>query len=523
MLREAQEAEAMLFNSYVFICLFLPVTLAGFYILRRKGYEYAFGWLVAASLFFYAFWNPPYLILLLSSIGFNFVIGRWLYKNKNKTLLTFGIVVNLCSIGYFKYAGFFIDNIGGLTGSNFHLGTIILPLGISFFTFQQITYLVDAYKNKTKDYSLVHYALFVSFFPQLIAGPIVHHSDILPQFLKRKDLNLYRNLAIGITIFTLGLFKKLLIADEFALHATPVFDASLDGYQTSFIESWQGAFAYTFQLYFDFSAYSDMAIGLAAMFGIKLPLNFYSPYKATSIIDFWRRWHITLSVFLRDYLYIPLGGNRFGDFSKYKNLLITMFLGGLWHGAGWTFILWGTAHGMMLVINHLWRSIAVTQKYAKTFIYRFAALCLTFTCICFAWVFFRAETLGSGIIIAKGMLGLNGVSMPTHYQSVFAPLKAIGIVFNNDTTDLWTGGPFLIMLLTGGLITFFAPNVPQIMARWYKPPHDKATPVDDKAPPLLQVPVRWRPDYLWAVGVSVLFVCCMLSLNKVSEFLYFQF
>ncbi len=313
----------MLFNSYEFIFLFLPITLLGFHLIgKHEHYRIAIAWLVGASLFFYGWWNPAYLGLILFSILFNYSIGVLLgnspgNKLSKKTILTIGVSINLLVLGYYKYANFFVDTLNALNSTNIVLYEVILPLAISFFTFQQITYLVDSYRGQTKEYKFLHYCLFVTFFPQLIAGPIVHHKEMLPQFANNIVYKIRsKNLAIGITIFALGLFKKVVLADGVSVYSTPVFDAAESGVILTFFEAWAGALAYTFQLYFDFSGYSDMAIGIARMFGILLPLNFNSPYKSTSIIDFWRRWHITLSRFLRDYLYIPLGGNKKGKLRR---------------------------------------------------------------------------------------------------------------------------------------------------------------------------------------------------------------
>ena len=303
----------MLFNSYEFIFLFLPTVLLCFHLIGKQGYHrVAIAWLICVSLFFYGWWNPAYLLLILSSVLLNYSVGVLLIHNSGRNLLSknilgIGVSVNLAILGYFKYANFFVDNLNALSDTNLILNEVILPLAISFFTFQQIAYLVDAYRGKIIEYNFLHYCLFVTFFPQLIAGPIVHHKEMLPQFANDAIYKLRsKSLAIGMTIFALGLFKKVVIADGISIYATPVFDAAEAGIILTFFEAWSGALAYTFQLYFDFSGYSDMAIGIARMFGIRLPLNFNSPYKATSIIDFWRRWHITLSRFLRDYLYISL-------------------------------------------------------------------------------------------------------------------------------------------------------------------------------------------------------------------------
>jgi D-alanyl-lipoteichoic acid acyltransferase DltB (MBOAT superfamily) len=337
----------MLFNSYEYIFIFLPITFfIYFYLNSKKLTEASKGFLVFSSLFFYSWWNPIYLPIILLSMLFNYGIGEIFTKDdfvkiNKKSILIFAILSNLLLLGYFKYMDFFISNINYVTSENIGLYHLALPLGISFFTFQQISYLVDSYKEETKEYDFLNYALFVTFFPQLIAGPIVHHKEMMPQFSNRWNLvKNYKNIALGLFIFSIGLFKKVVIADTFAMWATTGFDTAST---LNFLEAWSTSLAYTFQLYFDFSGYTDMAIGSALLFNIKLPINFNSPYKAVNIQDFWRRWHITLSRFLRDYIYIPLGGNRLSRFKTYSNLMITFLLGGLWHGAGWTFIVWGGA------------------------------------------------------------------------------------------------------------------------------------------------------------------------------------
>ncbi|MFA7092700.1 MAG: MBOAT family O-acyltransferase, partial [Arcobacteraceae bacterium] len=349
----------MLFNSYEFIFAFLPLSFfIYFYLLNKRLIVGAKGFLVFASLFFYSWWNVAYLPLILISMLFNYIVGNSLNKkihgannqDKNhvqstqviktkvssKTLLIVGIIANLSLLGYFKYADFFIENVNVISGVNIQPLNLLLPLAISFFTFQQIAYLVDSYRGETKEYDFLNYALFVTFFPQLIAGPIVHHKEMMPQFASTYNLvKKYKNIALGLFIFSIGLFKKVVIADTFAVWATAGFDHA----QTlNLVEAWATSLSYTFQLYFDFSGYTDMAIGAALLFNIKLPINFNSPYKAQNIQDFWRRWHITLSRFLRDYVYIPLGGNKQSSFRTYSNLLATFVIGGLWHGAGWTFI-----------------------------------------------------------------------------------------------------------------------------------------------------------------------------------------
>ena len=350
----------MLFNSYEFIFLFLPVTFLVFMRLGARHRRWAAGWLAVASLGFYAWWNPAFLPLLLASIACNYLVGLRLARPviaawSRKTVLALSITANLGLLAYFKYANFLLDNLNLVIGTDYRLD-LVLPLGISFFTFTQIAFLVDAYQGKAKEYHPVDYCLFVTFFPHLIAGPVLHHQEMMPQFARAET---YRpnpeNIAVGIAIFSIGLVKKVLIADAMAAHATPVFEAAEQGATLSFFTAWEGALAYTFQLYFDFSGYSDMAIGLARLFGITLPANFDSPYRAVNIIDFWRRWHMTLSRFLRDYLYIRLGGNRKGPVRRYMNLFVTMLLGGLWHGAGWTYVVWGGLHGCYLIANHFCR------------------------------------------------------------------------------------------------------------------------------------------------------------------------
>lgn len=347
----------MLFNSYLFILIFLPATLLLFHGLRSAGrVRGALLALTVMSLLFYGWWNPVYLLLLVLLMLANFAIARRIPPQDGrrppfaKALLLIGIAGNLLVLGYFKYAHFFVDNLNILFGSDLHLARIILPLGISFFTFQKIAFLVDVHQGKVKRLNPLDFSLFVSFFPQLIAGPIVHHSEVMPQF-RRIGAAARDGAAPGLTLFALGLAKKVLLADTAALYATPTFDAAAAGRPLDLIMAWSGALAYTAQLY------SDMAIGAALLFGIRLPANFASPYQSASIIEFWRRWHITLSRFLRDYLYVPLGGSRTGKARRYLNLFSVMLLGGLWHGAGRTFIVWGGLHGLYLVMNHGWREM----------------------------------------------------------------------------------------------------------------------------------------------------------------------
>lgn len=410
----------MLFNSYGFIFLYLPIVLLGFFWLARTSRTFAAGWLALASVFFYGYWNPAYVGLLLGSIICNYAFGIWIAKagvryeeRRKKQVLVVAITANLALLAYYKYANFFVGNLNEVAGTSWTLGEIILPLGISFFTFTQIAFLVDTYQGKVKEYNFIHYTLFVTYFPHLIAGPVLHHKDMMPQFAHASTYRLdWDNIATGLMLFTLGLAKKTLWADSLAPYASGIFDGVQFGMATGTLptiyEAWAGALAYTLQIYFDFSGYTDMALGIALMFGIRLPINFNSPYKATSIIEFWRRWHITLSTFLRDYLYIPLGGSRNGKFRRYINLLATMLLGGLWHGAGWTFVLWGALHGVYLTLNHLWRE-TVSERFPNrvpAWLGNLAGGALTFVAVVAAWVVFRAENMAQALVMLKAMFGI---------------------------------------------------------------------------------------------------------------------
>ena len=398
----------MLFNSYEFIFLFLPITFfIYFYLLNKRLITGAKGFLVFASLFFYSWWNIAYLPLILCSMLFNYTIGTSLGKEREhkkitkKQLLSVGIISNLLLLGYFKYSDFFIDNFNLVFNTDIKLLHLALPLAISFFTFQQIAYLVDSYRGETREYDFLNYALFVTFFPQLIAGPIVHHKEMMPQFANKWNLaKNYKNIALGLFIFSIGLFKKVVIADTFAVYATAGFDTATS---LTFFEAWTTSLSYTLQLYFDFSGYTDMAIGGALLFNIKLPINFNSPYKATDIQDFWRRWHITLSRFLRDYIYIPLGGNRKGGFRTYNNLMITFLLGGLWHGAGWTFVFWGFLHGVALSIHRAWSNLGFKM-------WTWLAWLVTFNFVNITWIFFRAKEWDDAVKVLKAMFNTNATA-----------------------------------------------------------------------------------------------------------------
>jgi D-alanyl-lipoteichoic acid acyltransferase DltB (MBOAT superfamily) len=391
----------LLFNSYEYLLAFLPVTTVVYLALGQFDRGTASKvWLVFASLVFYSWWGLHYLPLIVTSILINYAIGTSLGRDyyssgMRRTLLFAGLAFNLGLLGYFKYANFFVDNLNNAAGINIHLAHIALPLAISFFTFQKIAYLVDSFRGETVGYNFLDYALFVTFFPQLIAGPIVHHKDVVPQFRDRSNAGPNpNNLAIGLSILGIGLFKKVMIADTFAPIAAHGFDAA--GPITC-LDAWLAGISYTFQLYFDFSGYTDMAIGAAFLFNIRLPINFNSPYQATDIQDFWRRWHITLSRFLRDYVYIPLGGNRGGEPSTYANLFATFLIGGLWHGASWMFVIWGALHGAAVVVHRAWSKTGRSMP-------RPLSWCLTFTFVSFTWIFFRATDMASAqrLIVALG-------------------------------------------------------------------------------------------------------------------------
>ncbi len=457
--------------------------------------------------------------LLLTSIVFNYSVGYGLArKNAGKHLLAFGVICNLALLAYFKYANFFISTFNGMTGTNYGFAEILLPLGISFFTFTQVAFLVDAARGEAKEFDFVHYVLFVTYFPHLIAGPVLHHKEMMPQFGKASTYRVNPEfLTVGFTLFAIGLFKKAVLADGVAPHASPIFAAAEAGEALALFQAWGGALAYTLQLYFDFSGYSDMAIGLSYMIGVKLPINFNSPYKSVNIAEFWRRWHMTLSRFLRDYLYIPLGGNRKGHVRKYLNLLITMLLGGLWHGAGWTFVVWGGLHGLFLVIHQAWLALRGWLGWMQPSpLGRMFAVTLTFISVVLAWVFFRATSFEGAIAILAGMTGSNGITLPDaialHAGGVAPFLRDFGVVFTPGggrefvSTYLWILGllPFI----------FFAPNSQEIM-RDFQP----AIAIVESKPSL----IIWRPSIRWMLIMTLVLSAGLLSVMKPSEFLYFQF
>jgi len=519
----------MLFNSYVFIFLYLPVVLLGFFWLSRASQAFAAGWLTLASLVFYGYWNLAYVGLLLSSIVCNYTFGLWITKaglqhneKRKKQLLSIAIIINLLLLAYYKYANFFIGNLNSVAGTQWDLGYIILPLGISFFTFTQITFLVDAYQGKVKEPNIVHYTLFVTYFPHLIAGPLFHHKQMMPQFLASNTYRVHwENIAVGLTIFILGLAKKVLVADPLGEFATPIFNAVGAGGHPMLFEAWIGALAYTLQLYFDFSGYTDMAIGLSLMFSIRLPMNFNSPYKSTSIIEFWRRWHMTLSRFLFDYLYIPLGGNRRGSFRRYLNVMITMLLGGLWHGAGWTFVVWGGLHGLYLMVNHAWRSLKQRMGWIGRGRWgNFGAGALTFLAVVVGWVFFRAENFSTAVDLLRGMVGLNGVTFAkglgnTNFAS---SMRNCGAEFLGamHLTNL-DAFKAIRILVPGLFVVFMLPNVQQIMAN-YESVLDAPKKSSEKHTGLV-----WQSSLFGTFVILMIGFLVIINLHKQSIFLYFQF
>lgn len=516
--------------------VFLPVTTAVFFFLsRRMGKNAAIAWLAAASLFFYAWWNPVYVFLLLASILCNYALSLAIrrFRGKRKLWLCIGVAFNLAILFYFKYANFFLQTLESFGADGaivpYASANIILPLGISFITFQKIAYLVDVYRSADAGFGFLRYCFFVTFFPQLIAGPIVRPSDIRPQLEAGSAFRfLESNFAAGLTIFVIGLWKKVVFADSVAAFASPIFQAADAGVQINFMESWMGALAYTLQLYFDFSGYADMAIGSARIFGVHLPVNFNSPYKSGSIIMFWRTWHITLSNYLRDYLYIPMGGSRKGGLRTYSNLFLTMLIGGLWHGAGWTFVFWGALHGAYLVVNHLWRALRFSAAGAGSRIVRGVYWLLTFFCVVASWVFFRAETFNGAWNMLRGMAGFRGIALPSSYilragESSAQWMSAHGFTFNLIETmvlrpDAFSSGAKWIAILL--LVVLFAPNTQEFMGSFLP----IINPDKHPAPPR-KFAWHWRPDAMNAGIIALMSVVslAMLALMQEKEFLYFQF
>ena len=481
----------MIFSSFEFIFLFLPLTFCLYFYLNKKRLTtLATGSLAFASLFFYSWWNIIYLPLILFSVIINYAFSLLITKSTlyKKTLLIFGLLFNVLLLGYFKYSDFFLQNINFVFDTNYSLLRLTLPLAVSFFTFQQIAFLVDSFKGYVVKHTFLNYIVFVTFFPQLIAGPIVHHKEMMPQFIKKRNKFInYKNIYLGVFIFSIGLFKKIVIADTFSIWASNGFDV-LE--QLSLIEAWITSLSYTFQLYFDFSGYTDMAIGAALLFNIKLPLNFNSPYKATNIRDFWQRWHITLSRFLRDYVYIPIGGNKKGSFKMYCNLLTTFLIGGLWHGAGWTFIFWGALHAVAIIFHRIWCITGVNLN-------KLLAWFVTFNFINISWIFFRAEQWEDAIKVLKGMFGFSGVVLPSIFQNISflqGNKIVIGEVFANFNSDT----EITLWLLIALFICLFFKNSNEIVS-------------------------FYRPDNKVVFFIVSILTISLINLDKNVDFIYFNF
>jgi len=502
---------------------FLPIVVCGFYVLGNYfNYRIAILWLVLASWVFYGWWNPRYLLLLLLSILVNYSIGGVFIKkgkiaNKadQKALLLIGVIFNLALLGYFKYANFFVDTVNVLAGANFHLATIILPLAISFFTFQQIAYLVDAKKGKVVESNFINYCLFVSFFPQLISGPIVHHREMMPQFNRNSQFQaVMENIAIGFVLFSIGLFKKVVIADGMAKISNPMFAQAHSIGIVDPVYAWSAILAYAFQIYFDFSGYTDMALGLGRMFGIKLPYNFNSPYKAANIFEFWNRWHMTLSRFMRHHVYIPLVRNRKLKLGHQLSLVISVLLGGLWHGANWTFIAWGGLHASYMLVNHGWHRLRrmLGHNPSERSVTGIAlGVIVTFVAGMFTRVFFRADSIDTAVIIIKAMLGLQdtggAMNLIEHYSlSGFTVMAYVALL----------------------ILVWFAPNSQQWLAK-YQPginpelivkdakylKHGNKTHFYDR--------LRFKLTPAWGVMIGIVFALALMNINHTVPFIYFQF
>jgi alginate O-acetyltransferase complex protein AlgI len=485
----------MLFNSYEFIFLFMPVTVLGFAALSGKYHTGALLWLTAASLFFYLCWEPRTGWVLVVSVAANFYVGWKISESKGSTAKRFlivGVAANLLLLGVFKYTGFAVDVVNSIFGPSIARPAIELPLGISFFTFTQIAYLVDAYRREARDHSPLRYTLFVTYFPHLVAGPIIHHKPVMAQLADPKIARLVSmNWVVGLTFFSIGLAKKLLLADPLGGIASPLFD-TVQQPNISMVSCWVATAAYTFQLYFDFSGYSDMAVGLSLLFGVKIPINFLSPYKASSIIEFWRTWHISLSTFLRDYLYISLGGNRRGVSRRYLNLFLTMLLGGLWHGAGWNYIAWGALHGLYLLVNHAWRNVVGISI-------GWLGNLLTFIAVMVGWVFFRSADFSTAIRMLKYMFS------PSQFK--YLPYWSWASDTALAATNPWIALP---LISVAAAIAFLVPNSFEITSTL------KAG-LENRGKITQQQAVGWVAAYGLIMGIAI------ILLGRPSPFLYFQF
>jgi alginate O-acetyltransferase complex protein AlgI len=504
----------MNFYDYSFIFLFVPLVVLGAWGVRYVGQAMQYVFLIAASLVFYATWDTAAPALLIGSVLANYALGAHLQRRPNRVLVSLAVAANLGLLGYFKYLGFFVENIAQVIDLP-AIARVALPLGISFFTFQQISYLVDSHRQQTGQHSFLSYVLFIVLFPHLIAGPIVLQSDVLRQLNQPVALRIDgKGIAVGLAMFIVGLGKKILIADTFADYVSPSFAKAAAG-PIDVLEGWQAALAYTFQIYFDFSGYSDMAVGLALCLGVRLPFNFNSPYKSLSIADFWRRWHMSLSRFLRHYLYFPLGGNRHGLASTSRNLLIVMVLGGVWHGANWTFVFWGALHGLFLLVNRFWNLLvprvmprgaspssvrAPSSVRPPSSVRTVLSWIITFTAVVFAWVLFRSPDLATAFRIWQGMLGFGSALRPEIAASAIQP-------------EFW------LMAALAIAACLVLPNSQQIILG------GGSMAADETVGPWWR-PFVWQPNRAWALALGLVLVAvliCNWQVGKAPEFIYFNF
>jgi alginate O-acetyltransferase complex protein AlgI len=545
----------MLFNSYEFIFAFLPITLVGFFLMGLFSRTASLQWIIFASLVFYALWRPINVLIIAPSIVINFGLARWLQRlglddKRTRTarlVLLLGIAFNIAFLGYFKYIDFGRSAINDIFGANLVLTHVVLPLGISFITFQKIAFLIDVHAGRVKSFTLQDYSLFVLFFPQLIAGPIVHYREMMPQFHSASCRFDKQNFAVGLTLLSFGLFKKVVLADQLATVVSPIYSHAASGGETSLLLAWAAAVGFTLQIYFDFSGYTDMALGIARFFGVRLPPNFNSPLKASSIIDFWLRWHMTLTRFLTAYIYNPLTlwvtrrrlSKGHPGLSGHKTtvgaffyllmfpLLLTMFISGLWHGAGYGFIIWGVLHGFYLTINHAWRLIrprlwSDKQSYER-FMRPLGGL-ITFISVAVAMILFRSPTLTAAIDLMKGLVAQNGVALPRAVYEHLGPLAGWlhGAGVASVAPELWSGEEFrrmVMWILVSLLIALVLPNTLQILARYEPALGVKPQTVEFGGRSIS----KWSASLPWAISVSVVAAMAILSLGGPSEFLYWQF
>ena len=515
----------MIFSSWQFIFVFLPAALAGFFLLPPRFRAARKVWLLLASFVFYGFWKLEYVPLMALSIGFNYAVSetlvRWRGRRGRDGLVVVGVAANLLLLGAYKYANFVAQIFGLITHRDLGHFQILLPLAISFFTFTQIAYVVDVYRDESRHHRFLDYALFVVLFPHLIAGPIVRHWEIIPQFADR-DLRPDRtDLGVGVALFLMGLFKKVLLADAVAGPANAIFGLAATGGTVTCFDAWFGTLAYALQIYFDFSGYSDMAIGLARLFSIRFPMNFFSPYQAGSITEFWSRWHITLTRFLREYVYFPLGGNRCSPWRHTRNILVTMLLSGLWHGAGWTFVVWGGLHGVCLVVAHQWKQLRERCGWAwdRHRLYRAATMSLTFLVVILGWVLFRANDFPTAGRMFASLFGLHGFTVPFGVGEAQLGLGRVASVLGAVIVNTPVPGVsyrFLIHAIVVLLaVVWFAPNSQQWLAAY--------APILEKIPSPSRWSLRLNPAVGFGFGVGFFLVVRSFFASPATPFLYFNF